>query len=46
LRKVLRRTISHERFHTKEIEQRLAWLLLGVPDFSRARKEEGATVHD
>ncbi len=31
LRKMLRRTIRHERFHTKEIEQRLAWLLLGTP---------------
>lgn len=34
VRKVLRRIISHERFHTAEIEQRLAWLLLGVPDFA------------
>jgi hypothetical protein len=34
-RKVIRRIISHERFHTKEIEQRLAWLLLGVPEFDR-----------
>ena len=32
-RKAMRRIISHERFHTKEIEQRLAWLLLGVPEF-------------
>ena len=46
-RKVMRRIISHERFHTKEIEQRLAWLLLGVPDFERSRTEaqEGATFH-
>jgi hypothetical protein len=34
-RKAIRRIIGHERFHTKEIEQRLAWLLLGVPDFTR-----------
>jgi len=33
MRKVLRRVIGHERFHTKEIEQRLAWLLVGVPSF-------------
>ena len=32
-RKVLRRIIAHERFHTAEIQQRLAWLKLGVPDF-------------
>lgn len=38
-RKAIRRIISHERFHTKEIEQRLAWLLLGVPEFRHARKE-------
>jgi hypothetical protein len=30
-RKVLRRVISHERFHTAEVQQRLAWLQLGVP---------------
>jgi hypothetical protein len=30
-RKAIRRMLSHERFHTKEIEQRLAWLLLGIP---------------
>ncbi len=30
-RKVLRRIISHERMHTAEISQRLAWLLLGAP---------------
>jgi hypothetical protein len=33
MRKVLRRVIGHERFHTREIEQRLAWLLIGVPEF-------------
>jgi hypothetical protein len=32
-RKVIRRVIAHERFHTAEIRQRLAWLQLGVPVF-------------
>jgi hypothetical protein len=32
-RKVIRRVISHERFHTAEIQQRLSWLQLGVPRF-------------
>jgi hypothetical protein len=32
-RKVTRRVISHERFHTAEIRQRLTWLHLGVPRF-------------
>lgn len=31
VRKALHRFIVHERFHTREIEQRLAWLLLGAP---------------
>lgn len=31
VRKALRGGVHHERFHTKEIEQRLAWLLLGAP---------------
>lgn len=31
VRKAIRRYIGHERFHTKEIEQRLAWLLVGIP---------------
>jgi hypothetical protein len=31
VRKALHRFIAHERFHTREIEQRLAWLLLGPP---------------
>jgi uncharacterized damage-inducible protein DinB len=31
VRKALRRLIAHERFHTREIEQQLAWLLLGTP---------------
>jgi hypothetical protein len=34
-RKMMRRLISHERFHTAEIRQRLSWLLLGVPEFHR-----------
>jgi len=34
VRKVLRRMIGHERFHTAEIQQRLSWLFLGVPDFT------------
>jgi hypothetical protein len=38
VRKALRRFISHERFHTKEIEQRLAWLLLGTPQVKVASK--------
>ena len=33
VRKVLRRIIGHERFHTQEIAQRLAWLIVGVPDW-------------
>jgi hypothetical protein len=32
-RKVIRRVISHERFHTAEIRQRLSWLQVGVPRF-------------
>jgi uncharacterized damage-inducible protein DinB len=34
VRKALHRFIAHERFHTREIEQRLAWLLLGTPSVS------------
>ena len=33
VRKVLRRIVGHEHFHTAEIQQRLTWLLLGVPEF-------------
>ena len=33
VRKVIRRVISHERFHTAEIRQRISWLLVGVPRF-------------
>jgi hypothetical protein len=35
-RKVVRRVISHERFHIAEIRQRLSWALVGVPEFTRA----------
>jgi hypothetical protein len=38
-RKVLRRLINHERFHTKEIEQRLAWLLLALPEVMPVSRE-------
>jgi hypothetical protein len=31
-RKVIRRAINHKRFHTREIEQRLCWLTLGLPE--------------
>ena len=31
VRKALRRCIMHERAHLREIQQRLAWLVLGVP---------------
>ena len=35
VRKALRRYICHERFHTREIQQRLAWLVLGIPSPGR-----------
>ena len=38
-RKVMRRIISHKRFHTREIEQRLAWLTLGVPEVLPQNRE-------
>ena len=38
-RKVIRRTIMHKRFHTREIEQRLCWLALGVPEVLPANRE-------
>ena len=38
-RKVVRRLINHERFHTKEIEQRLAWLLLALPEVMPVSRE-------
>lgn len=36
VRKALRYLIAHERSHTKEIEQRLAWLVLGLPHLPAA----------
>jgi uncharacterized damage-inducible protein DinB len=36
VRKALRRFIYHERFHTRDIEQTLAWLLTGGPEKERA----------
>jgi len=36
---VIRRTIMHKRFHTREIEQRLCWLALGVPEVLPANRE-------
>jgi hypothetical protein len=38
-RKVVRRLINHERFHAKEIEQRLAWLLLALPEVMPVSRE-------
>jgi hypothetical protein len=39
VRKVLRRVIIHKRFHTREIEQRLCWLTLGVPEILPVNRE-------
>jgi hypothetical protein len=38
-RKVMRRIISHKRFHTREIEQRRSWLTLGVPEVLPQNRE-------
>jgi hypothetical protein len=38
-RKSIRRMVNHQRFHTKEIEQRLCWLTLGVPEVLPASRE-------
>lgn len=38
-RKVMKRIISHTRFHTKEIEQRISWLTLGVPEVLPQNRE-------
>ncbi len=38
-RKVMRRIVSHKRFHTKEIEQRVSWLTLGVPEVLPQNRE-------
>lgn len=43
VRKALRRFIYHERFHTRDIQQTLAWLLTGGPDFRREEPEAAAT---
>lgn len=39
VRKVIRRAIGHKRFHTREIEQRLCWLTLGVPEILPVSRE-------
>jgi hypothetical protein len=39
VRKVVRRIVAHKRFHTREIEQRLCWLTLGVPEFLPVNRE-------
>ena len=39
VRKSMRRTIFHKRFHTREIEQRLCWLTLGVPELLPQNRE-------
>jgi hypothetical protein len=41
VRKALHRFIVHERFHTREIEQRLAWLLVGPPLLARRAVSTG-----
>ena len=38
-RKAIRRILNHQRFHTREIQQRLAWLTLGVPEILPASRE-------
>lgn len=38
-RKVMRRIVSHKRFHTRETEQRLCWLTLGVPEVLPQNRE-------
>lgn len=38
-RKALRRILNHQRFHAKEIQQRLCWLTLGIPDVRPVSKE-------
>jgi hypothetical protein len=38
-RKSLRRIVNHQRFHTREVMQRLAWLTLGIPEFLPASRE-------
>ncbi|HLF79331.1 MAG TPA: hypothetical protein VJB57_17755 [Dehalococcoidia bacterium] len=38
-RKSLRRILNHQRFHTREVQQRLAWLTLGVPEILPVSRE-------
>jgi hypothetical protein len=38
-RKSLRRVINHQRFHLKEMQQRLCWLTLGIPDVRPVSRE-------
>lgn len=38
-RKVVRRIVAHKRFHTREIQQRLSWLTLGVPVVLQGNQE-------
>jgi hypothetical protein len=38
-RKSLRRVVNHQRFHTREIQQRLSWLTLGVPEILPESRE-------
>ncbi len=39
VRKVMRRMVSHKRFHTKEVQQRICWLTLGVPEVLPQNRE-------
>jgi hypothetical protein len=39
VRKSLRRVINHQRFHLKEMQQRLCWLTLGIPDVRPVSRE-------
>ena len=38
-RKAIRRIINHQRFHAREIEQRLCWLTLGIPEVMPVSRE-------
>lgn len=38
-RKALRRVVNHQRFHYKEMQQRLCWLTLGIPDVRPVSRE-------
>lgn len=37
--KAIRRIVNHVRFHTREVQQRLCWLTLGVPEVLPASRE-------